>query len=392
MEEVMKNFQYHNPTKIIYGAGEYKSIGIETARFGKKVLLVTGQGSLKKSGYFDKIVAFLKKQGLEVFILEGVKSNPRLELCLKGAEMCREKGIEVIAAVGGGSVLDTAKTIAVAALDDGDVWEFFLTKRKITGALPIVTMVTMAATGSEFNTNAVINNEKTGQKYAIHSEHIFPRVSILDPLLTVSLPKDQTAYGAVDILSHILEGYQTAQGYAPLSDRIAEAAFRETMVWTERVLEKLDDVEARGNLLWCSTVALGGWTWNGWGETTFHAHTIEHEISAATDCAHGAGLAVVMPAVMRFHVKKRAAKIAQITERVLGVSRSWKDTDEEVALRGVKAFKHWIRSIGCPVTLAELGIKSEELPLYAQKILKNPEAGELIEAAILEILGYAWEW
>jgi len=385
----MRSFQYHNPTRIIYGEGEYKNIGKEVAGFGSKVLLVTGKSSLKRSGYFDQVVSSLREAGCRVSVLEGVEPNPRLELCLKGAELCRRERIEVIAAVGGGSVLDTAKTIAVAALDTGDIWDFFLCKRKITGALPLVTMVTMAATGSEFNTNAVINNEQTGQKYAIHSEHIFPKVSILDPLLSLSLPADQTAYGAVDILSHIIEGYQTAPGKAPLSDRIAEAAMKETMLWARRALDAPQSKEARGNLLWCSSVALGGWTWNGWGPTTFHAHTIEHEISAATNCAHGAGLAVVLPAVMRFHSRNNAAKLAQLAQRVFGVTRYWNDTAEALALRGVNGFKRWLASIGCPVTLGELGVEETQIPEYARKIALNPEAGELDAAMAEEILRFA---
>ncbi len=385
----MQTFEYHNPTRIIYGEGKHRLLGAEVARYGNKVLLVTGQGSLRNSGYFDTIISLLKEADCEVFVLEGVKPNPRLGLCLQGAELCTQKGIQVIAAVGGGSVLDTGKTVAVAAPDTGDVWDFFLCKRRIEKALPLVTLVTMAATGSEFNTNAVINNENTGQKYAIHSEHIFPRVSILDPLLHVSLPADQSAYGAVDILSHIIEGYQTAPGKAPLSDRIAEAAMKETMIWAERVLADLTDTEARGNLLWCSTVALGGWTWNGWGPTTFHAHTIEHELSAATDCAHGAGLAVVLPAVMRFHIRNNAAKLAQLAARVFGETRYWHDSDEEVALRGVNAFKRWLGSIGCPVTLDELGIKEERIEELARSAALNPEAGELDAAMAEEILRFA---
>jgi alcohol dehydrogenase YqhD (iron-dependent ADH family) len=193
----------------------------------------------------------------------------------------------------------------------------------------------------------------------------------------------------VDILSHIIEGYQTAPGKAPLSDRIAEAIMKETMIWTERVLADLADIKARGNLLWCSSVALGGWTWNGWGPTSFHAHTIEHELSAATDCAHGAGLAVILPAVMRFHIRNNAAKLAQLAVRVFGETRYWYDSDEEVALRGVNAFKRWLGSIGCPVTLGELGIPEEQIKELARKAALNPEAGELDRTMAEEILRFA---
>lgn len=387
----MEKFQLFMPTRYYFGVGEYRRIGQETAKFGKKVLLVSGKGSLKKSGLYGEIVALLQKESIEVFHLDGIDPNPRLATCFQGMEICRQKKIEAVVAVGGGSVLDTAKAVAAGTLDQGDFWDIFLVKRKLTGALPVITIPTLAATGSEYNSTMVIFNEKTGEKFAVGSEHIYPKVSIIDPSLTVSVPRTHTVYGSIDIISHALEPYLSGRGQTPVSDRLAESIFTTVMEATEIVLENPGDLTARGSLMWCSTMALCGIAGVGYGDRHYNAHTIEHELSATLDIAHGAGLAVVLPAVMKHATQNHPAKLAQLAARVFKIEKQWYEEDLTLGLKATEAFKAWCQKLGAPVTLQEIGIKREELTGYAERILRNPKASKLTKEVILEILEDCYE-
>lgn len=387
----MDKFEIFLPTQLIFGEGESEKIGKTTAAYGKKVLLVTGKGSVRKTGLYDRVVGLLKTEGLEIFELQGIDPNPRLSSCIEGAEICKKNGIEVVLAVGGGSVLDAAKTIAVGALDDGDLWDFFLCKREVVKALPLVTMITLAATGSEYNVNSVILNEETGQKYSIHSVHVYPRVSILDPALTVTVPVNQTVFGSIDILSHALEGYVTAHGRDPFSERMTEGLFKTVMECAEKAVENPGDMVARGALMWAGTVACSGLAGVGYGEQYFDGHTVEHEFSAAFDITHGAGLSIILPGIMKYNMKEHLPKLVQFAMRVFGIERSWFDEDEKIALKGIEAFKNWCKKMGAPVTLKEIGVKKEELEYYACRIMRNPEASNLSRENILDILNYSYE-
>jgi len=387
----MKSFVSYVPTRLYFGVGETQRIGTETSSIGKKALLVTGKGSAKRSGLVDKVVGLLRGEGVEVFELAGVDPNPRLSTCLKGAEICRQQGVEVIVAVGGGSVLDAAKTTAAAALDEGDIWDVFLYKRAVSRAIPLVTLVTLAATGSELNPHSVIINDKTGQKFSLHSEHVYPKVSILDPQLTVTVPREHRVYGAVDIIAHVLEGYITAEGFSPLSDRTVEGLCKCVMESTERVLAEPGDLLARSDLMWCSTIACSGYAGAGYGTRYYDGHQIGHELSATYDLAHGATLSGLLPGVMAFNLKKHTPKLAQFARRVFNVDGSWRDTEVDVARKGIDSFKSWCAKMGAPVTLKEIGVKKQDLAAIAKRVLKNPEAQNLSEADVHEILSVSFE-
>ena len=382
----MKPFASYVPTRLYFGVGETRRIGTETAGIGKKALLMSGKGSAKRSGLLDRVAGLLHDEGVKAYELAGVDPNPRLSTCLQGAELCRRQGIEVIVAVGGGSVLAAAKTTAAAALDDGDIWDVFLYKRQVSRAVPLVTLVTLAATGSELNANSVIINDKTGQKFSLHSEHVYPRVSILDPQLTITVSRAPTVYGSVDIIAHALEGYITAEGGSPLSDRTVEGLCRCVMESTEAVLVQPGDLEARSDLMWCSTMACSGYPGAGYGTRYYDGHQIGHELSATYDLAHGATLSGLLPGVMSFHLKNHTPKLAQFARRVFNVEGSRGESEAEAARRGIAAFKSWCAAVGAPVTLKEMGVRKQDLEAIAKRVLANPEARNLTEADVREIL------
>jgi alcohol dehydrogenase YqhD (iron-dependent ADH family) len=337
------------------------------------------------------VAGLLRAEGLKVHELAGVEPNPRLSTCLQGAELCRRQGIEVIVAVGGGSVLDAAKTTAAAALDDGDIWDVFLYKRQVSRALPLVTLVTLAATGSELNANSVIVNDRTAQKFSLHSEHVYPKVSILDPQLTITVPRAHTVYGSVDIIAHALEGYITAEADSPLSDRTVEGICRCVMESTEAVLLQPGDLAARSDLMWCSTMACSGYAGAGYGTRYYDGHQIGHELSATYDLAHGATLSGLLPGVMSFHLKTHAAKLAQFARRVFNVDGPRGGSEAEAARQGIAAFKSWCARMGAPVTLKQLGVRRQDLEAIARRVLANPEAQNLSEADVREILAASFE-
>jgi alcohol dehydrogenase len=379
------------PTRLYFGAGETVRLGTVTAAIGKRALLVSGRASARGSGLLDRAARLLRAAEVQVCELSGVEPNPRLSTCLKGAEACRGQGIEVIVAVGGGSVLDAAKTMAAAALDEGDIWDMFLSRRQVERAVPLVTLVTLAATGSELNGNSVIVNEKTGQKFSLHSEHVYPRVSILDPELTASVPREPTVHGAVDIIAHALEGYLTAEGSSSLSERVVEGLCTCVMESTERVLADPGDLEARSDLMWCSTMACSGYAGAGFGARYYDGHQIGHELSATYDLAHGATLSGLLPAVMSFHLKTHAAKLAQFARRVFNVEGSWRETEADVARKGIAAFQAWCTKVGAPVRLKPMGVRREDLGAIARRVTANPEARNLSEADVRQILMASYE-
>jgi alcohol dehydrogenase YqhD (iron-dependent ADH family) len=387
----MLPFTLHIPTRVYFGAGEHARIGRETAGLGRRALVVTGKASARRTGLADQVTHLLAAEGVEAVEFGGIDPNPRLSSCRQAAAVCRREKVDVIVAVGGGSVLDAAKTIAAAARDDRDIWDVFLTRRQVQAALPLVTLVTLAATGSELNPHSVITNEETGQKFSLHSEHVYPRVSILDPALTVSVPREPTVYGAVDIIAHVLEGYITAEGGSALSDRMVEGLCRVVTEATERVLARPDDLDARSELMWCSTMACSGIAGAGYGNRFYDGHQIGHELSATYDLAHGATLSGLMPGVMRFHCGRHGAKIAQFGRRVFGLEGSWNEREESMAARGIRAFAAWCSGVGAPVCLKELGVGRGDLPAISGRLKANPEAANLSEKDVVDILTLSYE-
>lgn len=365
----MENFEFCNPTKIIFGKGEVERAGQIAAGLGSRVLLVTGSKSAKKSGLLDRVIENLETAGLEVWLLEGVVPNPRLSKVHEGIELCRKNGVELVCALGGGSVMDTAKAIAAGVRLDVDIWEVFQAKAEITEALPIMTIPTLAASGSEMNGFMVITNEVSGHKLAAGSPHVYPKVSILDPELTFSVPRNHTAYGGVDAVCHLMEPYFNGPSpHTPVQDGLAESLMKTIMEATRGCLDTPDDYDSRADMMWAATLALNGLTRAGVGDHPFPVHLVEHAISAIFDVAHGAGLAALLPGWMAWRIGLgKGAKIAQFGRNVMGIAPSGEI--EKEAREAAKAFAVWLRQIGAPANLAELGIKPEEHEKIAENAL-----------------------
>ncbi|XID91294.1 iron-containing alcohol dehydrogenase [Paenibacillaceae bacterium WGS1546] len=383
----MNAFEWYNPTKLVFGAGKVGQLGELVKPYGKTVLLVYGGGSIKRTGLYDEVIGQLNGIGATVRELAGVEPNPRLSTVRRGIAICREENVEFVLAVGGGSVIDAAKAIAAGALYDGDVWDFTIRKAVIRAALPIGTVLTLAATGSEMNGNAVISNWETKQKRGLGSKLVYPRFSIVDPKLTFTVPKDQTANGIVDIMSHVFEQYFTLTTDIPLQERFAESILLTVIENGEKALENGSDYEARANLLLAGTYALNGTLPNG-VRTDWATHGIEHEVSAIYDIPHGAGLAILFPNWMKYVYGERPGKFAQYAVRVWGIDPAGK-SEEELALAGIEATRAYFTRIGAPATLGEYGIGEENLERMAEEATRFGPIGsfkKLEKADVLNIL------
>ncbi|PDO09949.1 MAG: NADH-dependent alcohol dehydrogenase [Candidatus Reconcilbacillus cellulovorans] len=365
----MKAFRFHNPTVLYYGAGQIEAhLAAEVRKYGSRVLLVYGGGSIKRFGLYDKVTGILKNAGCTVFELPGVEPNPRLSSVRRGIDICRNENIELILAVGGGSVLDAAKAIAAGAKYNGDVWDFYTKRAVVQDALPLGTILTLAATGSEMNGNSVITNWETKDKLSTGSPHLYPKFSFCDPANTVTVPRDQTVYGIVDMISHVFEQYFSPTPHTPLQDRLCEAVMRTIVEHAPRVLEQPDSLEARETMMYCSTMALNGMISMGM-EGDWATHNIEHEISAIYDIPHGGGLAIVFPRWMEYVVDAGVEKFYQMAVRVFDVDPAGK-TKRDVALEGIGRVKTFFRSIGAPSSLADYGIGGENIPVMAEKAVR----------------------
>jgi alcohol dehydrogenase YqhD (iron-dependent ADH family) len=361
-------FTFQNPTKIVFGAGTLAKLGEEVRRYGTKALLVTGGGSVKRNGTFDRAVASLNAAGVEFTECSGVEPNPRLSTVARGAGIARTEGCDVVVALGGGSTMDAAKVMAAGPFYDGDLWEMFphgqATRRLPERALPIVTVPTLAATGSEMNSGAVITDEKTTIKSFVGAPCLYPKVAVVDPELTVTVPKDQTAYGICDLITHVTEAYFNGVDGTPMQDRFAEGVILTAMEWGPKALADGSDIEARAQVQWASVVALNGWVQAG-TLGAYPVHMIEHVLSAHHDIAHGAGLSIVGPAWMRFAAKTRPAKFVQFAGRIFGI-RPKHAEDAAAAKEGIDRFEEFLHSIGCPTRLSEAGIGDALLQRYAE--------------------------
>jgi alcohol dehydrogenase YqhD (iron-dependent ADH family) len=354
----MQNFTFVNPTRIIFGKAVVARLGPEAAAAGKKALFVYGGGSIKKNGVYDVLTGALKANGVEIVEHAGVKPNPVLSHVRAGIEKARASGCDLVVAAGGGSVIDEAKAIAAGAKYSGDVWDFFCGKAEVREALPLFTALTLPATGSEMNSGCVVTNEATKQKYSAHGAALFPRVSALDPETTLTLPREQVANGAVDAIAHIIESYFTTKDAdAEVTDEMVHALARSVIASTLRILKDPADYNARASMMWSATLALNGLATCGYGGAAFINHAIEHALSAIYDIAHGAGLAIVMPAWFRHHLETAGpARLEKFGAAVFGV-KSAEDT--------IKAFEDFFRKAGAPVRLPEAGIPVEDIPKIA---------------------------
>jgi len=356
----MENFAFYSPTQFVFGKDTESEAGKLVKRFGgSKVLLHYGGGSVVKSGLLDRVKKSLSAEGISFVELGGVKPNPRSGLVYEGIDFCKKEGVDFVLAVGGGSTIDSAKAIAAGVVYDGDFWDFYRGKR-IEEALPVGTILTIAAAGSEGSPDTVITYEDGMYKRGASGDAIRPKFSILNPALTQTLPPYQTAAGITDIMAHLYERYLTNSKDVEVTDRMIEALLLTMVHEGPRVIEDPNNYEARANIMWAGTMAHNNCCGVGRSQDWL-SHTIEHELSALYDCAHGAGLAVTMPAVFTYELSHDVMRFAKVAVRVWGCQMDF-DHPERTALEGIKAFKNFLSSIGMPVTFAELGAKEEDIP------------------------------
>ncbi|MBR6101312.1 MAG: iron-containing alcohol dehydrogenase [Ruminococcus sp.] len=362
----MDNFNFCSPTEFVFGKGRENECGSFVKKYGgSKVLIHYGGGSAVRSGLLGRVKDSLAAQGVGFAELGGVQPNPRDTLVYKGIELCRAEGIDFILAVGGGSVIDSAKAIAAGTLYDGDFWDFY-SGRKVEKALPLGVVLTIAAAGSEGSGDSVITKEDGLLKRGTGSDVLRSKFSVLDPELTQTLPAYQTACGATDIMAHVFERYFTNTKEVEITDRLCEAVLLTMVKETPRVITDPNNYEARANIMWAGMVAHNGLVGVGRSQD-WNSHAIEHELSALYDCAHGAGLAVIMPAWMEFVHSHDVMRFCQMATRVFGCQMNYADP-ETTAMEGIQRFRAFLHSIGMPVNLSELGAKEEDIPLLVEKL------------------------
>jgi alcohol dehydrogenase YqhD (iron-dependent ADH family) len=381
------NFVFHNPTKILFGRDTVGAIGAETRAWGQRALLVYGQDSIRRTGLHTRVVASLRAAGIDLVEHGGVRSNPLLSHARLGIQQAKAHATEVIVAVGGGSVIDTAKAIGAGAVVDHDVWKFFTGKRGLKATLPVTTVLTLAASGSEMNSGMVLTNDVTREKFGFGHRLLYPKVSILDPETTYTVPPDYTAYGAVDAISHVLEFYlTTSDPDTPVQDRLMEGLIDNAMAACVRCLTDPCDYNGRASLMWTATLALNGLCSAGLGRVGFPMHLIEHSLSALYDVPHGAGLAVVMLGWLHTHQQTTAKRIVPLGRRVFGVTEP---DPLAAAAQTIASLQQWLHSVQAPTTLADLRIPASDIPRIADhtrglaKIWRLPEYTPERVAAIL---------
>ena len=379
----MQNFVYNNPTRILFGRDMISRLGTEAAASGSRALIVTGTGSVRASGVYDRARSALESAGITCTDLSGVVSNPLLSKVREGVDLARSVKADMIVAVGGGSVLDSSKAIAAGARADHDVWEFFTRARRIDAALPVFAVLTLAATGSEANGSAVVTNDDTREKFSAASIHTYPRVSILDPETTFTVSPAYSAYGAVDAVAHLLEPYfNNANENDAIQREITEGVIRSIRQAITQVLADPRHYEGRATLMWGSTLALNGLTQAGMGATGFPVHMIEHSLSALYDVPHGAGLSIVYPGWLRHVLDEKSARIARLGRTVFGVEEA---SDRAAALATIDALTAWYREIGSPVCLADWNIPASDIPAIADNAARLAQLWNLRRYTAAEI-------
>lgn len=368
----MNNFNFYSPTYFSFGKDTENETGAYVKRFGgHKVLIHYGGGSVVRSGVLDRVKASLEKEGISYVLLGGAQPNPRSGLVYKGIELCKKENVDFVLAVGGGSVIDSAKAIAAGVLYDGDFWDFYCGK-SIENALPIGTILTIAAAGSEGSPDSVITYEEGMLKRGASGDAIRPKFSILNPALTQTLSSYQTACGITDIIAHLYERYLTNTKDVEVTDRLLEALLLTMIHEGPRVIANPDDYEARANIMWAGMIGHNNACGVGRSQD-WNSHNIEHELSAMYDCAHGAGLAVTMPAVFTYVMRHNVMRFAQVAVRVWGCQMDF-EHPEVTAEAGIKALRNFLNSIGMPKNFEELGAKEEDIPKLVD-VLCNGNGG-----------------
>ena len=361
----MKNFLYDIGTKIYFGEGQIVHLPEAIKPYAQKVLLVYGGGSIKKIGLYDAITKIFAENGIAYEELAGVEPNPRITTVEKGIAICREHGLDVVLAVGGGSTIDCAKAVAAGVTCEGSAWDMVTKKAPIKSILPIIAVLTIAATGSEMDTSAVISNMETHEKVGVSAPGMRPVVSIMDPEYSFTVSKFQTAAGTADIMSHVMEVYFNNHPDAYLQNRFAEAVLKTCVKYGHRAWQQPDDYEARANLMWASSWAINGLLTKG-APVGWSVHPMEHELSAYYDVTHGAGLAVLIPHWLRHMLKEENVyKYVDYGTAVWGIDASLPPM--EIAGKAIEATADYFKAMGLPTTLRELGIGEEHFDIMAKK-------------------------
>ncbi|MCP8617779.1 iron-containing alcohol dehydrogenase [Salirhabdus salicampi] len=369
----MENFTFHNPTKLVFGKDQLEQLPELLPDHVNRVLLVYGGGSIKRNGLYDQVLKQLESSNVDVHELAGVEPNPRLTTVQKGADLCKEQKIDFILAVGGGSVIDCSKTIAAAAKYDGNPWD--LVTRKVTPetALPLGTVLTLAATGSEMNAGAVITNWETNEKYGWGSPLLYPQFSILDPTNTLTVPRDQTIYGIVDMMSHIFEQYFHQATASPVQDEMCEGVLRAIIEAAPKLLDDLSSYEHRETILYAGTIALNGMLQMGY-RGDWATHNIEHAVSAVYDIPHAGGLAILFPNWMKHNVDVDVTRFKRLATKVFDVDPTGK-SDKDIALEGIDKLRQYWDSLGAPNKLADYDIDDSQLELIADRAMARGAFG-----------------
>lgn len=370
----MLNFTFCAPTKFLFGRGVERETGRAIKALGaKKVLIHYGGGSVIKSGLMQTVTEALDAEGIGYVKLGGAVPNPRASLVYEGIALGRTEKVDFILAVGGGSALDSAKAIALGIPYEGDFWDFYIGKAEPQANIPVGTVLTLAATGSEGSNSSVITREETGEKIGLGHERNRPALAIMNPELTMTLPPYQTACGAVDIMAHAMERYFTQETEVDLTDRMCEAVISSVVRAARIAMRDPTNYDARAQLMWAGTVAHNDTV--GVGRIgDFASHRIEHELSAMYDVAHGAGLAVIFPAWLRYQleIENNVMRLAQFAVRIWGCVMNF-ENPAETALSGIEAYEAFLREIGMPTTMRELGARTEDIPEMARRVRRGPD-------------------
>lgn len=360
----MQNFFYNIPTKIYFGKGQIENLGTAMKAVSNKVLLVYGGGSIKNNGLYDKVTEQLKSADVEFYELSGVEPNPRIESVRKGVKICREMGLTAVLAVGGGSTIDCAKIIASGTCYDGDPWDQVIDNSKITKALPVAAILTLAATGSEMDGFAVISDLEKNEKWGTGNELTKPVFSIMDPEYTFTVPAYQTAAGTADIMSHTFENYFTVEKGAYVQSRFCEGILKTCIRYAPEAIKNPESYEARANLMWASSLAINGIC--SYGENTaWTVHPIEHELSAFYDITHGVGLAILTPYWMEYVLNNDTMwRFVEYGKNVWGITEG---SNEDIARSSIEKTRAFFSSLGLPSKLSEIGIDDEYFDIMASK-------------------------
>lgn len=369
----MKNFVYNISTKVFFGDNALDNIGLEVSRYSKRILITFGSDRIKKSGLFARITNNLKEHGVEFFELGGIKANPSIKSVREGIEIIKNQNIDFILAVGGGSVIDATKGMAVGAAQGVDPWVLCKREAYVVSALPIASVLTLAATGSEMNGNAVLSNEETGEKLSFGSDLCRPVFSCLDPTLTYSVPKDQTGAGVVDIFAHSCELYFEHVDTNYIADRMTESVMKTCVRYGRLAIDEPQNYEARANLMWASSLALNSLLTYGKTGGDWASHGIEHELSAVYDMTHGMGLAIVLPQWLRYVLNESTVdRVAMFAQNVWGIVM---DDKFEQARAGIDAMADFFKSLDLPAKLGEMGIDGGKIDHMASQAVQFGEIG-----------------